>query len=180
MNNILRNTIVKHIFSNFGVIQSKFIDSNKTKSLMSNEFLLSKKISYKNTAGNIVKNNVWGCQITLDQKEFKILLADYGQDSSKEYCLLVQLKNSPAYGLYILNDEILGDETMIACTLDGKQWMECQTFLQATFLAGMEQIKDIGLSWSKCNSYREQFDLILSFIEFYESIYEAKYAGQED
>lgn len=177
MNNTLKETIIKHILSNFGIIFSSFID---TKSLMSNEFLLSKKISYKNEDGKIIKNDVWGCQISSDQQELKILLSNCGDKTTPEYCLLVQLKNAPAYGVYFIQSDENDSEAMIACTINGKQWIECQTFLQATFLAGIEQIKDIGLSWNKCISYQEQYNLMISFIEFHESIYEAKYAGQEN
>jgi hypothetical protein len=43
----------------------------------------------------------------------------------------------------------------------------------------MEQIRDIGLTWSKCTNYKDQYDLMISFIDFHSTVYEAKYAGQE-
>jgi len=178
MNKVLMENIVRHVFSNLAVIPSAFVNIDKTKSLMSKEFLLNDTLSFENESG-IVKNKIWGCQISADQQELKILLGDCSQEKQvPEYCLIVQLKDAPAYGIYLIcNSE--NAESLIACTLSGKEWMECQTYLQATFLAGMEQIRDIGLSWNKCSDYKDQYDLMISFIDFHNTVYEAKYEGQE-
>jgi hypothetical protein len=181
MNYVLMHEIVKHIFANLVIIPSNFIDVNKTNSLRDKKFLLHESIKFETDDGKEIKNKVWACQLSAEQQELKMLLGDCTHDSDiAEYCLLVQLKNSPAYGLYLIfNDNGESDEPMIACTFDGKSWMQCNTYLQATFLAGMENLKDLGLAWNKCSDYKVQFELMLSFIEFYEQFYEDQDAGQE-
>jgi hypothetical protein len=167
--------IVRHILGNFMVIPSAFVNFDLSKSLMSKDFILSEKLSFEMDDGSVIKNNVWGCQISVEQQDLKVLLGDCSQNKEcREYCLTTQIKNGPIYGLYLINQSE-NNEAMIACSLNGKDWMECQTYLQATFLAGMEQIRDMGTFWSKCSSYKDQFDALLSFIKFHDAIYEAKY-----
>lgn len=186
MNRVLMTDIVRHILSNFAVIPSSFVDSKKTKSLMSKEFCLHETLPFQSENDEVIQNKIWGCQISAEQQELKILLGNCTQEEGlPEFCLIVQLKNTPAYGLYLvyynnLSPETIDNEALIACTLNGQEWMECQTYLQATFLAGMEQIRDIGLSWNKCTDYQDQYKLMLSFIKFHNQIYEAKYEGEEN
>lgn len=176
MNYQLMEDIIRHIFANLAIIPSTFVKIDSTKSLMSKEFILNDVLSFENESG-IIKNKIWGCQISTEQKELKILLGDCSQDKEiKEYCLIVQLKDAPAYGIYLVCTKE-NSEPLIAFSLNNKEWMECQTYLQATFLAGMEQIRDVGLSWNKCTNYKEQYKLMMSFIDFHNSIYEEKYEG---
>jgi hypothetical protein len=179
MNKFLRETIVKHIFANFAIIPSSFVNLNNSKSLMDKDFILQDKIPFIDINNNLSKNKVWGCQISSEQQEVKILLGDCSQDNIKEYALIIQLKNAPIYGVYLICDDV-DSEALIACSLNGKEWLECQTYLQATFLAGMEQIKDVGLAWTKCSNYKDQFEMLLSFIKFHDSVYEEKYERQEN
>jgi hypothetical protein len=172
MNKDLLENIIKHVLSNFGVIPSRFVNHSKLKSLMSNDFLLDETLKFKDENDNTFENKIWGCQISSGQQDMKILLGDCATDTSiPEYCLLVQLKSCPAYGLYIINSKELDSEPMIACTLDGKSWLECGTYLQATFLAGIEQVKDVGISYSKCSNYKELHTYMLSFLNFHEATF---------
>ena len=173
--------IIKHIFANLFIFPSVFVDVNKTKSLMTKEFLLNEKIHYEND----IKNNIWGCQVLIENSEMKVLLGDCSQDINvPEYCLLVQLKDAPAYGLYIIYDKNnvgVDPDPLISCSLSSDKesaWIDCNTYLQATFLAGMEQIKDYKLTWNKCSNYLQQYELMLSFIKHYNSFYENKYERQ--
>jgi hypothetical protein len=170
MNPILTEAIIKHILSQFGVLPSPHIDLKKTKSLLDKDFLLSEKLSFQDEDSKMFKNNTWGCQLLLGQQEVKILLGDCSQDETKEYCLLVQSKDAPAYGLYLVLDE--ASEPLISVITNETDWFPCPTFLQATFLAAMEQIKDTHLNWSKCVDYRTQYDLMLSFIKHHNTVYE--------
>lgn len=185
MNKTLMENIVRHVFANLAVIPSNFVNLDRTKFLMDKDFLLHDKISFVTDNEGVIHNKLWGCQISAEQQEIKILLGDCSQEKDiPEYALLVQLKNAPAYGVYLVYNDLVPDkadsEPLIACSLDGKEWLECQTYLQATFLAGMEQIRDIGLSWNKCTNYKIQFESLLSFIKFHNTTYEAKYEGQKD
>lgn len=176
MNKQLMENIVKHIFANLAIIPSTFVKLDKTKSLMSKDFILNETLSFE-VDDVVIKNKIWGCQVSTDQQALKILLGDCSQDKqNKEYCLIVQLINAPAYGIYLACDTN-DSEALIACTVNNKDWMECQTYLQATFLAGMEQIRDVGLSWNKCSEYQQQYQLMVSFINFHDSLFGDKYEG---
>ena len=176
MNKKLLEEIVKHVFANLAVIPSNFVNIDKSKSIMNKEFLLSKILSFE-LEGNSVERKIWGCQISSDQKELKMLLTDCWQEKDiPELYLVIQLKDAPAYGVQLTYEpnptsfEIQSD-TMIACSVNNKDWMVCNTYLQATFLAGMEQLKDLGLKWNKCQDYSKQYDLLLSFIKYHDSCY---------
>lgn len=169
MNKLLLEQIVKHILANLLVIPSNFIDPNKSNSLLSKEFLLDKTISFELGDGTILNNKVWGCQMLAEDRELKLILTNckYNKDIITEFFLIVQLKNAPAYGLYFENEN--GD-ALLACNIQNSGWMNCNTYLQATFLAGMEQLKENNLHWNKCKNYDEQYKLLLSFIEYHDSL----------
>jgi len=170
MNKRLLEEIIKHILSSFLVIPSNFIDVENSKALMSSEYLLKNKLSFQLEDGKTVSNEVWGCQISSEENEVKILLADCSDDYN-EYALLVRIKDSPAYAAYIVLDDNIDSEALIAFTIDGTSWLECNTYFQAMFLAGMEQMKQGGLSWKKCKYYNDDFKLLISFILFQNEIY---------
>lgn len=170
MNKLLMESIVNHIFANLAVIPSTFVNLDKTKSLFSKEFIVNDKLTFS-TDEKQVENKIWGCQISADKQEVIFLLGDCSLDKEyPEYCLIVQLKNAPAYGIYLATNT-KNSVPLIACSLNNKEWMECQTYLQATFLAAMEQIRESGLNWNKCSNYKDQYKLMLSFIDFHDSIY---------
>lgn len=180
MNNILTEQIVKHILSNLGVINGSNIDGNKSQTLISKDFLLRNKLSFKMEDDSVISNKIWGCQLSIENKEMKIVLGDSSQDKNiKEHCLIIHLKDSPIYGLYIIPD-VQNTQVLIACSLNGKEWMQCNIYLQATFLAGMEQIKDHIAAPQKCNEYDFEYKAMLSFIEFHSAIFEDNYEGEED
>lgn len=178
MNINLRTEIIKHVLTNFSVIPSSFIDSNKTKTLNSPEYLLRETIVFEDEeTGLTVNNKIWGCQLSADVQEIKVLFCDCSMDpdnlnSTQEYCLLVQLKNAPAYTLYFSFDKeyVYDYNCTIAYSVDGNGWLECTTFLQATFLAAMEQIKEVGFAWSKISNYQSQVDLLKSFLGYYPTL----------
>jgi hypothetical protein len=175
MNTELRESIIRHILSGFAVIPSNFVNLSKTKSIKQKDFLLTETVAFTDEQGNVTDNKIWGCQSVVEGKEIKILLADCTQDSTLiEYALLISLKDAPTYGIYLVDDPQNCD-SLIACSLDGKEWLECQTYLQATFLAGMEQMREAFISYSKCLNYKDQYKTLLSFIKFHNRVYEAKY-----
>lgn len=172
MNLQLRELIVKHVLANLAIIPSTFVSLDKSKSLKTKEFLLNDKISFMASDSKLVENKVWGCQFSAEQQELKILLADCSIDPNiPEYAVLIHLKNQPMYGIYLVNSDVIDSEALIAVSLNGKEWLECSTYLQATFLAAMENIKELGFSWTKCSSYKEQLISLLSFIKFHTNVY---------
>ena len=172
MNLKLRETIVEHVLANLAVIPSTFVSFDKSKSLKSKEFLLSDKISFIAIDEKVVENKLWGCQFSADQQDLKILLADCSTDyDTPEYAAVIHLKSQPMYGIYTLFDPDINQEALIAVSLNGKDWLECSTYLQATFLAGMENIKELGFPWVKCSDYKEELAALLSFIKFHSNVY---------
>jgi len=180
MNQILTEQIARHILANLGVLPASFVDYQKSQSLTTKDFLLNQKILFKNENGDIVKNPVYGCQVTIEQRNFTILVGDCSQEQNvPEFCVVVQFAGNPGYGLYMVCDPELDSESLIAVTVDEKNWMPCSTFLQATFLAAMEQLKDLGLSWGKCIDYQKQYDMLLSMVKFHVAYSEVRDEGQE-
>lgn len=180
MNNKLTEQIVFHILSNLGVVSSEFVDPETTKPIMDKSFMLPEKIVFE---GQKDKRSIYGCQVSVaDSKELRLLLADCTQDKEfPEFALLVQLKDSPAFGLYMIHAKgQIDPEVLIAVSTDKENWMPCSTYLQATFLAGMEQIRDLGFGWTKTNNYAEQHRQLLSFIKFHHGYYGEDNEGQEE
>jgi len=175
MNTRLLEQIVRNIFENFRVIPSEFVDSDKTKSLITDEFLLKDRLSF-DVDGVSKSNRIWGCQMTHGDSEFKIILGDCSQEENiPEFCLIIQITGAPTYAVYLVYNDLVNKEVpsdpMIACSLNKQDWLECNTYLQATFLAGMENLKELGLAWKKCKKYHDQIDMMRSFIKFYEAHY---------
>jgi len=186
MNQKLTEQIAHHVLSNLGVLPSNFVDQQQTKSVIDKQWLLSEKITFESETGEIVRKNVYGCQVSVtDNKEFKLLLADCTQEKNvPEYCLLIQLKDAPAFAVYLIFNQLVDDppepEAMIAVNADKKHWIPCTTYLQATFLAGMEQLRDIGFGWTKCRDYQELYTQLLSFIKFHDNYFGVTDEGQEN
>lgn len=175
MNKILMEHIARHILSGLGVVSSTFSHSQ---TMISKEFLLDQKLLFKNESGDAVKNPIYGCQINIEQKEFKILLGVCSQDNKiPEYCLVIQFTGNPGYGLYMVCDSSVESEALIAVTINEKDWMPCSTFLQATFLAAMEQLRDVGLGWNKCTNYQKQYEMLLSMVKFHAAYCEVEDEG---
>ena len=168
MDKNLLNSIVSHIFSNFAIVEADFINLEKTKSLASKDFLLNNKLSFYLDDNTLIENKVFGCQVSSEGSEIKILLGDCSISEDKEYCMVVKMKDSPAYGLYMTADS----NSILACSINNNDWMDCSTYLQATFLAGMEQIKELCLNWNKCYSYDQEYNILLSFIKYSNSVLE--------
>lgn len=178
MNKALTQEIINHIFSGFAILQSSNFNSVKFKSLKSPDYLLSEKVSFEDDSGKLLKNNIWGVQFSIEDAYLKVLLADCSVDKeTAEYALLVKLKGSPAYGLYSaysLNENNAVESCpLIAVSVDDQNWMQCNTYFQATFLAGMENAKDVTYAPSNCTEYKEQYNLLLSFIKYHNHIYES-------
>lgn len=174
MNFALMEQIIRHIYNNLGVVSTEMA-YNFNEPIRSDKFLLPDKLNFEDDDGKVINNSVWGCQITAEQKTMKILVAECTQDPRiPEFAALVQLQGAPAYGLYLVYNDLVPEclpDPLIAASTDNKNWMVCETILQATFLAGMEQIKDLGMGWSKCSSYKEQLSLLHYFIRFHGLFY---------
>ncbi len=181
MNRQLLRAIIEHVLASFGVIPSDFINFNKTQSLKEKNWRLPISVDFEvQPKLASPSGQVWGCQISTEGQEVKIILANLTQEENfPEYALLVQLKDSPCYGLYLVDASGIDSEPMIACSVNGKEWIECNTYLQASFLTGMEQIKESVLSWNKCVSFETEYEKLVSFIDYHHLVYGEANEGQE-
>ena len=185
MNQKLTEEIVYHILANMGIFPTDFVNKEFTKSILDKQFLLPEKITFEGTSG-VISKEVYGCQISIaNSKDFKILLADCTQEKDiPEYCLFVQLKDAPAFGVYLIFNRLVDDqsdcEAMIAVNTDKKFWIPCTMYLQGTFLAGMEQLRDLGYGWTKCTEYKTHYEQLLSFIKFHDSFFGGFDEGEEN
>ena len=173
MNQALLKEIVSHVFATFAVIPSNFINPQSTQSLISSNYLLNEKVSFE-IDNMSIKNKVWGCQMEAAHQQIKVLLADCSTDQDlPEFAMIVQPKDMPMYGLYLVisNTEDPSDyDPMLATSLNqGQDWMPLNTGLQATFLAGMEQTRDLNLGWTKIQDHHMIFKTMLAFLRFCDS-----------
>jgi hypothetical protein len=168
----LLNNIVSHIFANFAIVESDFVNLQKTKSLASKDYLVDKRLSFSSDDGSqLIENKVWGCQFSVETHELKVLLGDCSiTKEDKEYCMIVKKKDCPVYGLYITSDY----NSILSISLNGVDWMECSTYLQATFLAGMEQVKEVCLNWNRITSFDEEYNMMVNFIKYANCILESR------
>ncbi len=183
MNKKLTQEIVSHIYSELAVLESDFIDSKTFKSIKSNEFLLDKSIILE-VDGKDTKAPIWGIELKIDNSYLKVLLSDISADNDvHEYVCLVNLVGAPSYGLYgnySHNNEKVNNDFLISVSEDGSYWIPCSTYLQATFLAGIEQAKETGFTWYKCKDISKQYEMLLSFIKHNQDFFEDFNEGQED
>lgn len=186
MNRHLTEQITYHVLANLGVLPADFVNQEVTRPINDKQFLLPEKVSFESEDGRTIRNNVYGCQVTIaDTKELKMMLVDCTEEKElPEFCLLVQLKDSPLFGMYFiftkLSSEPIDSEALIAVNTDKKHWMPCSTYLEATFLAGMEQIRDLGFGWSKISDHSDMYKQALSFIKFHHGFYGEVDEGQEN
>jgi len=171
MNIKLTEEIAYHILAHLGALPANFTASDTARSMIDRQFLLPEKL--KLTIDNQeLSKNIYGCQVSVAGKDLRLLLADCSLEKNlPEYCLMVQLKGAPAYGVYLLFNRLVKEnppttEVLIALSSDSKNWMPCNTYLQASLLASMEQLRDVGGQWGKCQSYQEQLNLLFSFVAF--------------
>ena len=178
MNINLTYEIARHIFASLCVVKSDFVKQDEAKSIIDPAYLLKEKVTF-HIDDKTVSNNVYGCQTKIVDKDLRMLLADCTiEKEAPEYCLLIELQDSPPYGVYFA--EHAKEDVLIATNMSKKFWMPCTIDLQATFLASMECIKDVTYIWSKCVKYTDQYKQLQAFISYHEEYYtEEANEGQE-
>ena len=185
MSKQLTSQIINHIFSNLLIINKSDFDINKFKSIKSTDHLLPETISFTDESeGQEIVNKIWGIQLVIEGQKLKMLLADCSVEPKiLEYALLVKMQDSPAYGIYASYNkdynQLVVDGNLIAVCMDNPNWIQCNIYLQATFLAAMENIKDIPYTLEKCEDYKLEYNSLLSFIKYYDFSCEDDDEGQK-
>lgn len=165
----ITNAIVKHIFKNLGIFNDVPI------SICNEVFLTDKQISYSGDDGEKFAL-VWACQTSVEGKKLSMICTSLitPNENDVDYIenfVLVKLEGQPAYGCYLIADETATyiDAGFIATELKPKTWIPTTTFLQATFLAGMEQLRDLTSKYDPIPNSEELFGLLKDFISYHES-----------
>lgn len=158
MNNSLTQEIVKHVYKKLGL----FGTFTNFHSILDDKFLIDKKISFTDEDENLIENKIWISQLTYEDKKIRLLVANCSLDVDSEYCMIISIDNTPSFGCYLLSDQ---SESIISYLVN-EQWMTASTYLQATFLAGMEQLKETMGEWSKCKDHKDLYDSLLLFVKY--------------
>lgn len=173
-NQPLTNAIAEHIFANLGVFGTVMT------SITQDTFLTSKTIAYEPSfedqldaeKGNELIAKVFACQTSTGAKKLSLIYSPLKTSCKKhiqsfEHFLLVKLEGSPAYGCYLLDCDLDEEKAdgFIATELTPKNWIPTTTYIQATFLAGMEQLKDL-FSQYKAIEAADLEELLISLKEF--------------
>lgn len=163
MNHKLTYEIINHIFRRLGVINSNLQDSYF--SIKDSYFLASKKICLIDEENNEINNDIWSVDLNLDNNKIKILLSNCSIYNTLEYCLIMSVPDAPVYGIYFnLEDP---ESCAISYNLN-ETWMLANEYVQATFLAGMEQIKDLNLTANFQPNIDDLYFKMISFLKFIE------------
>lgn len=181
MNYQLTEEICYHILANLGVLPSTFVSVQSSRSIIDKQFIIPDKINFQ-IEDQSVSKNVYGAQVMITgDKEFKLLLVDNSLDDVPEYGLLVQMKDAPAFGVYLVFNKLLPPDQQIEAqamiaVMSEDHWIPCSIYLQATFLAGMEQLRDLCVNWGQVKSYDQQYQNLISFLDFHSNFY----GGQDE
>ncbi len=179
MNKKLTIEIIDHIFSGLGLSPIRSIDTDKFESLKNKKYLLSETVDF-DLEDSVIKNNVWGTQFFIEGSYLKILAADCTtEDGVLGYAVIIHLQDNPAYGIYLdySSQFEIDSQPLIAVSVDNQKWLPCNIYLQATFLAAMENVKQVGLKWEKCKDYNQDFSNLLNFIKYHGNYYEESVQG---
>jgi len=176
MNKHLTEAILKHVYKNFGIIKGSV-----SKSILDNQYLISNVLKLDKN-DEVIHKNMWSCKFKIEDAELKILTGDISLEPEiSEYFLFIKFDENSIYGCYLNwetadpNKHFINDsEPMIAFNISEKNWVECSTYLQSTFLSGLEQMKDLNLSPIKNKEYEPLFDYMISFMDFYNDYYPSR------
>jgi len=126
----LEKEIIKHICYNFG-IKSQLL------SIVDNQWLVHELHLFEDSS---YKNRIYGLKINVLNQNFIINFVDVSDNKDYEsFILFINAENLANYALYV---NIETDEYLMF--IKTQIWERCSTYLQSTFLSGMEQVREIG------------------------------------
>lgn len=159
----LTDCIVEHIFDNLG------ISLQRTASLRDPVFQLKETIEYD----DVYHATLYGAVFKIEKSYFRLLLADFSDnETNSEYALVIKLEGSPTYGCYLFIDEALGEpeDGLICFATKPNTWIKASVAIQATFLAGMENLREVNASWTKPDKYLDLLEELKSFYDYQNNI----------
>lgn len=159
----LTDCIVEHIFDNLG------ISLQRTASLRDPVFQLKETIEYD----DVYQAPLYGAEFTIEKSHFRMLLADFSDSETySEYAMVIKLTGSPTYGCYLFIDGAIGtpEDGLICFAAKPNTWLKASISIQATFLAGMENLREVNTSWTKPKKYQDLLEELKSFYEYQNNI----------
>jgi hypothetical protein len=161
-NQKLLDQILNHIYGNLGLTRKVATP------ITTDAFCLKESLLFSDEDGDH-KALLWSAQTDIGAT-MKILCADFSLDNY-EYALIVELEKCPAYGCYLCLDKFKSNKEVydgLLTFFSNGKWLVANTYLQATFLAGMESVKNFNAPWVPGKDYN-LIEKMKSFISFYES-----------
>lgn len=172
MNKKLLSEIIYHIFYNLGIN-----NQSSRVSIKDNHFQLSNSLETIEENNKACKFNLFSSETKLSDSLFKILYCDFSSQNLQEHCVMIKMQDCPTYACFLTIDGS-GYQGEMFTLLESNQWMPASTFLQAAFLAGMEQLKEVLAPWQKCHNFAELLAEMKLFIDYRNSLLEMEDAEE--
>ena len=165
---MITDAIVKHIFHNLGLFGKVPV------SIAQEAFLTDKQISYSDDEEE-KQAEVFSCSTNVEGKKLSMIstsliaLSEDKLDEITDSFVVIKLEGQPAYGCYLMMTS--SQDGFIAAEIKPKVWIPTTVFLQATFLAGMEQLKNLISRYEKPSDHDVEnlFTLLKEFIGYHEA-----------
>lgn len=136
-------------------------------------FKLKEHFECENYVGDKVKAPLWSIEGQIGTDKFQALLCEVSDtEDLQEFIFLSKLEGSPTYASYLGRDEEddITQSALSYSTQDGV-WLPTNVYLQATYLAGMESLKDVLVEW---HVNPNPTYLVSNLKSFYDSIMESE------
>lgn len=178
MNDKLTNAIVEHILDNLG------ITAKQPTPITSDAFLTNHKIPYEYEETS-EEAKVWVSEASINGSKITIAYTTFNVEGGySEDIVIVDIKDCPLYGCYFMRDtneydntEMPYTEALIAFSIKNDKkseisWLKASDHIRATFLAGMEHIKDLMASFAKPKNSDDIFKALMSFTKYVDQLQE--------
>jgi hypothetical protein len=155
---ILTDVIVEYIFTNLGMM-----DQRKN-SLISSKLLIDQKITFEDEQ----QYDIYACETIISQAKIMMVgtFITNEEDNTKDMVAIIKIENCPTYGCYATLDKTIVNNGLIAFTLKENTWVKANVFMQATFLAGMEQLRDVANPFDVCQITKDIYQDLVSFLTY--------------
>lgn len=113
--------------------------------------------------GETTSNPVWAAELPFQDGRARVIVSDLSDEDFREFAVAFQFQDLPQYGVRLSSDpEDPGD--IRVRTTDG-QWIPATTLLQASILAGFEQLSAFSPLWAKCKEYSDLYESMIEFLQ---------------
>jgi hypothetical protein len=140
MNKELLQHILIHVYNGLGITEKR------TVSLKSEMFRMTEPMNIVLEDKSEYQAPMYAAQAIIQQATMRFLCADLSYQDEQEFALIIELDGCPTYASYLVLEggQIIDAELAV---LIKNKWLDANTFLQASFLAGMEQLREMGVIW---------------------------------